>query len=262
MSQEDLEPLPQDLQRLLQQGRPGDEPPPGAREAALSFITASVGALTAPLAASEAASRLKNAVSVPRGAWHALKGSFGIGGLVVGTALGAAGHAALVRHDSSTPVQAMAVGTSPVMTATMSATPPAPSSAPMDVAAPTASTAATVGQEETRRQVAPAPAEKTATHPAEDAAERALIDMARTAVARGDGDGALAPLERHAREFPKGRLAEEREWLRIQALLATGRGDDAKERASSFRKIFPHSLMLPALDELMPTAAPPSPSKK
>jgi hypothetical protein len=88
-------------------------------------------------------------------------------------------------------------------------------------------------------------------------AERALIDMARTAVARSQGDAALPPLERHAREFPNGRLAEERDWLRIQALLLLRRTDEANARAVAFRRMYPRSLMLPALDQVIPQSSNP-----
>jgi hypothetical protein len=124
------------------------------------------------------------------------------------------------------------------------------------------SAAAAVPAPETRPRSS---AERTPARPEEGAAaakdtslaaERALIDMARTAVARGDGAGALGPLERHAEEFPNGRMTEEREWLRVQALLASGRGEEARERASSFRRAFPHSLMLPALDEILSSSPP------
>lgn len=78
--------------------------------------------------------------------------------------------------------------------------------------------------------------------------ERGLLEVARTALARGDVAATLDAVERHARDFPDGRLAEEREVLFIQALVQAGRKDEAARHAASFRKQFPDSLMGPAVD--------------
>ena len=196
-----------------------------------------------------------------------MKGSIGIGGLVVGAAAGAvagaAGHAALVNRDV---VSAPAVTAHSEANVAASAAPAASSAAEWVVVVPPSSSAAlasprqaavpsAVRADEVRANGAPKD-EKDPSLAAERV-ERALIDMARTAVARGQGDAALAPLERHGREFPRGRLTEEREWLAIQALLLTGRTDAAKERASRFRRAYPRSLMLPALDQVLPSESPP-----
>lgn len=80
------------------------------------------------------------------------------------------------------------------------------------------------------------------------AAERAALEIARTAIARRDSRTALEALERHVREAPHGRLVEERESLFVQALVQAGRGADARERAARFRRRFPESLLLPAVE--------------
>lgn len=80
------------------------------------------------------------------------------------------------------------------------------------------------------------------------AAERALLDVARTALARGAPEEALEATQRHGREYAAGLLSEEREALAIRALMALGRRDEAKARAERFRARFPKSLLLPALD--------------
>jgi hypothetical protein len=87
-----------------------------------------------------------------------------------------------------------------------------------------------------------------AGHDAGLAAERRILDAARRAVAGGRGADALAALDRHAREFPRGRLSEEREALWIQALIGTGRREEARQRASRFRRSFPRSLLLQAIE--------------
>jgi TolA-binding protein len=79
------------------------------------------------------------------------------------------------------------------------------------------------------------------------AAERNLIEIARTALARSHIDGALATLRRHARQYPKGQLSEERDSLLVQALVAKGDYAQARERATRFRRQHPNSLFLPAV---------------
>ena len=97
-----------------------------------------------------------------------------------------------------------------------------------------------------------APASATAATAAKDpslARERTLLDMARTALSRGDASGALGSLDTHAREFPSSQLAEEREVLAIQALASAGRASEARKRAAAFRTRFVNSPLLPIVDE-------------
>jgi outer membrane protein assembly factor BamD (BamD/ComL family) len=79
------------------------------------------------------------------------------------------------------------------------------------------------------------------------AAERAALDVARTALGRGDGANALAACDDHSRKYPRGALAEEREAIAVQALVLEHRGDDARARAERFRKTHPRSILLPAV---------------
>ena len=79
------------------------------------------------------------------------------------------------------------------------------------------------------------------------AAERAALDVARTALGRGDGANALAACDEHARKFPRGALGEEREAIAVQALVLEHRIDDARARAERFRKTHPRSILLPAV---------------
>ena len=100
------------------------------------------------------------------------------------------------------------------------------------------------------RDHAPAPA--TSTPPDRDgalAAERTLIETARSAMARGEAGDALAALERHAQAFPAGRLSEEREALAIEALSTLGHRKDARRRAEKFHRDFPRSLLAPVVDD-------------
>ncbi|MEZ4220666.1 MAG: hypothetical protein R3B13_07025 [Polyangiaceae bacterium] len=79
--------------------------------------------------------------------------------------------------------------------------------------------------------------------------ERALLATARTALAKRDGTAALAALDRHAAQFPKGRLAEERASLRVQALLLTGDRSGAQQEADAFKQKFPKSLLKGAVEK-------------
>lgn len=75
--------------------------------------------------------------------------------------------------------------------------------------------------------------------------ERALLDVARGAIARGNADLALRSLDDHRTRFPQGRLAEDREALRIKALVAAGRTNEADRSRSAFVAKYPDSFALP-----------------
>ena len=96
----------------------------------------------------------------------------------------------------------------------------------------------------------PAPPRRVA--PAAPAAEIGMLETARAAIERGAFAPALAALGEHARRFPTGHLAEEREALRIRALTGLGRRTEARRAAEAFRARFPHSFLLPRVDELVP----------
>lgn len=80
--------------------------------------------------------------------------------------------------------------------------------------------------------------------------EVVLLQRARAAVARKDFAGALPPLSAHARRFKDGRLAEEREALRVKALAGLGRTEDARETAAAFASRFPRSPLLPVVERV------------
>lgn len=75
--------------------------------------------------------------------------------------------------------------------------------------------------------------------------ERALLEKARTSLAGGDSDAALAAVNRHAKLFPSGLLAEERDALRVRA--AAARGDDVQALFDDFATRYPLSLFLPSV---------------
>lgn len=81
--------------------------------------------------------------------------------------------------------------------------------------------------------------------------EGALMERARAALLHGGHTEALGALDQHARLYPRGRLAEEREVLAVQALLVGGQGARARTRAEAFLQTHPDSplvdLVRPAL---------------
>jgi len=81
--------------------------------------------------------------------------------------------------------------------------------------------------------------------------ELRLLDRARQFDRRGDYSAALAATREHQRRFSDGRLVEEREALRIWALMGLGRVTEAGEAAALFRRRFPRSVLLETIDRMM-----------
>jgi TolA-binding protein len=106
------------------------------------------------------------------------------------------------------------------------------SSGASEAAAPAASTA------ETATVSRPAPILESY------AAELALMRRAHAAYGSHDFAAALRLLSEHGRRFPNGRLAEEREALRVRALSGSGLNDSARLAAHAFAARFPRSVLL------------------
>jgi hypothetical protein len=81
------------------------------------------------------------------------------------------------------------------------------------------------------------------------AAELQLLQRAQSEYASHDFANALVLVAEHGRRFPNGRLAEEREALRVRSLARAGRGDEARRALASFARRFPQSAFLPRLQE-------------
>jgi outer membrane protein assembly factor BamD (BamD/ComL family) len=81
--------------------------------------------------------------------------------------------------------------------------------------------------------------------------ELRLLIRARQADARGDFSSVLPVLAEHQRLFPAGRLAEEREVLRVKALVGLGRNDEARQTADNFRRRFPRSVLLHRVEDML-----------
>jgi hypothetical protein len=90
-------------------------------------------------------------------------------------------------------------------------------------------------------------AERPASPQESYAAELKLLNRAQAAYANRDFRGALTLVAEHARRFPNGRLAEEREALRVRSLAASGHPAEARRATAAFAERFPRSVLLPRL---------------
>lgn len=248
----DLDPLSPEIESLLDAERRYEPEPLERRERVLARLVQTTSAVGLGLGAGHAAAHAgahAAATWLDRlGAVVRTKAALAVGALVVGSAVGATvGYRVGVTRGAEratlTPRAASATSVHLV--------PPVAS-----VAAPVVSAEATPSASEEPR---PRTHERAPTPRAGDAGavdlveELALVQTARTAIARGNYAGALDATDEHARRFPRGHLAEERESLAIQALAGLGRGDEARARATKFRAKYPQSLLLPAVDGALRT---------
>jgi hypothetical protein len=101
--------------------------------------------------------------------------------------------------------------------------------------------------------VRPAVSARTATEIEAYALELQVLQPARRAVAQRDFGRALGAITDHQRRFPAGKLTEEREALRVKALLGLGRTAEAERAGTAFRARFPHSALLGRIDDMLGT---------
>jgi hypothetical protein len=78
---------------------------------------------------------------------------------------------------------------------------------------------------------------------------------AHTAYAAHEFANALVLVGEHARRFPAGLLAEEREALRVRCLLGSGRTSEARRAAAAFASRFPRSVLVSRLQAEVGTGA-------
>jgi TolA-binding protein len=83
------------------------------------------------------------------------------------------------------------------------------------------------------------------------AKELRVLQPARQAVAQQDFGAALSAIAEHQQLFPSGRLTEEREALRVKALLGLGRTAEAQRAGAAFHTNFPRSALLGRIDEML-----------
>jgi hypothetical protein len=76
------------------------------------------------------------------------------------------------------------------------------------------------------------------------AIELGILQRAQAAYATQNFATTLLLVTEHSRRFPNGRLAEEREALRVKGLIGAGREKEANQAASAFETRFPRSPLL------------------
>jgi hypothetical protein len=183
------------------------------------------------------------------GAKHLATGSLArtVATLVVGGVLGSGVHAAYDQVSARRAERARVAVVAPPAPSP-AAPPPAPAPAP----APTVPAGVPAGSPTPRvEHVVRNERGEIREHDRNLAAERALIEQARSALARDQGAAALAALERHAHDYPQGELEEERESLQVQALVGLERYDQARKIGARFHKRFPRSIFGAGVDEAL-----------
>jgi TolA-binding protein len=244
----DLEPLEPKLHELLSRERDAYTEDSVAREAVLRHIQTAI--VLAPLATAATASTAATAATAGAKAASAKVGaiaSIGWKGAAFLTAI-AFGGGVLVgeAHRSiSDRTPSPAATSSPVVVQAPAELLPVPTIAPSHL--PSAEPPSVAVSAPSATALAP-----TTRAPAGDPnEERALIDTARTALTRGRTVDAMTAIEDHTRRFPRGRLAEEREALAVQALALAGDSEGARARAERFRRAYPSSIFSSAVDHAL-----------
>ncbi|HEX2574075.1 MAG TPA: hypothetical protein VH877_31300 [Polyangia bacterium] len=249
MIDHDLKPLPPDLEVLLECERRPPEPAPEVRSRvrARLAITLGVAGLGGSAAAASAPASAPAAAAPTTAPWLGSPALFKLGaGLVGALVLGTGTYLAL--RPGPTAVPPPPVASSPGVPLAQ----PLPKEPAPVVPAPTPLENHPTGQIAADAPTL-SPGVSPHHHPATPtpealAAERALLDRARTALMQGDMGQTLKLTAHHAHLFPHGQLAEERDSLAIRALAQKGELDTARARALQFRARYPHSIFLPALE--------------
>ncbi|MCK6550708.1 hypothetical protein L6R52_33030 [Myxococcota bacterium] len=222
--------LPDDLQALLDAER--DAPGPSAASADALWARIEHGLPAAASTLSASGSDTPGAGSVLRRLVHRQLAI----GLVVGGAVGALTHAAVrpahveVREVVKEVVREVRVEVPVTRTVTVTI-----DRAPLVAAGKSV-------RESTRTSSAPP---DTAL-----AEERRLIEQARAALARRSAEDAARTLDAHAERYPSGRLAEERDALRVVVMVRLGRREEASELARRFIERYPESVLRPMVQPI------------
>jgi hypothetical protein len=213
----DLDPLSQEL---LDAARGGHTPPPHVRDRVRTRVISRVGA------AAFASSTLATA------AWIKIAAPIAV--LAIGTSAYFVAKRPPAQEQQpvivaappppiATTIETPALPPEPLVTATAT-TPPAHPIPPPNV---------------THVAAAPPPAVEIAPPSIKD--ETALLLNAQAAIREGDATRALSLLDDHAKRFPEGALAEERDASRVLALCAANRKDEARKEGQAFLATHPKS---------------------
>jgi TolA-binding protein len=141
------------------------------------------------------------------------------------------------------PVAGIAAGAS--VTPLVPAPPPVPIAPPAPVVSRAVVRAAAVSS--------PRPSAPTGSSAA---AELAMLDPARAAIAQGDAARGLSLLDAYASKYPRGVMAPEASILRIEGLVKTGDHDGAKRVGDAFLRANPVSPYASRIESLLGTSNP------
>ncbi len=243
MSDQPIPPLPPEIDMLLSLEREAYGETPALRSAVLSEVELSLalrgpsGGGSAPPGAPAPGSGGGTTSILPPAA--KMLGAVGTGAFVVGVLVGGFGGRAL------SPSAVVPAVVSSLATSVEVAPRAVPASIPdtPDASRDIVSASRVVPSAEARGR--PADANQGAN---DLVREREVVDAARAALARGRPADALSATARHAERWPRGHLAEEREVIAIQALATLDRRVEAERRATAFKRAFPSSILIPAVD--------------
>lgn len=242
-----------DLLRLLVRAGQTDLPD-AARMRALS---AHIGALAgggATAAAGSSGDAIAGGAAKGAGAAAAVKVGAGV---MLAVAVGGGAVLGLQRASPPTrelPIPGISVPNAAPVALESSASASSGESAVPTVALPVvvvASTRALARLPSTATEIAAISAQSSASAPAPSAESEIALLQAAQAALRGNPTSALALADRHATRFPTGALAQEREVIAIEALVALNRREEASERGSRFARDFPDSAHRPRIDALL-----------
>jgi hypothetical protein len=222
--------FPSDIEALLESGRPIVPISDTKRARALARARAALLLPPPPIETDDAS----DDAFEQRTSWHANRWAAAAGfALMAAVAGGAAAYELGIHAPPSARVS------------------PPPASVPKRVARPSE----IIVLPEAAPTVEPPPAPVAPSRAALAREELQLLQRARRAMAGRDFAAALAPLAEHARRFKDGRLAEEREALRVKALAGLGRTREARRVLTTFEARFPRSPLVPALRHLIDSAS-------
>jgi len=227
MMKDEPGPLVPELDEFLDAERRYPDAPAHVRGRVLARVQATIGAPGAPAPA----------LAAPTTAFLARPALVALGIFVLGVVIAVG----VVRRKRVDGVQEPAMRSAPLVVRE-----PRPS-APEPVRAAEAITRPEEPLAPRSRTSRPAPVED------ELEAERIMLQRARADLAQGDGRAALEMIARHAREFERGTLAEEREALAVKALISIGSHQAARARGAEFRRRHPRSIYLPAVEQALET---------
>ncbi|MBL8742597.1 MAG: hypothetical protein JNK04_15930, partial [Myxococcales bacterium] len=156
----------------------------------------------------------------------------------------------LAPHAPPTPSAVVSASAGPTATAVVTA--PAPEPTGIASSAPTASAIMSSAPRVLPLASMSAPsATASASSPSEPV--RSEIEILKEAQAsRGNPARMLELVNEHAKSHPKGVLGQEREMLRIEALVGLGKRAEAKALADAFRKGNPGSAYTERLNQIVP----------